>query len=198
MIYYLLIFFYHKGANVEDLIRNGQIRKMLTDISALDFILTIITILAVISFIVAVSIKAYKVMEKYRKLKNESEKKEEKFENYEKSIKILTEMSEQQKDDISRLDEKMNTVFAMLIELRKHDDSNKRANLKDRISQSYRYHHSTRTITRMDIETLEGLIASYESCGGTNSFVHEVVQKEMYTWEIVENEAIDKEISSKI
>ncbi|MCI6090031.1 MAG: hypothetical protein MR695_05645 [Solobacterium sp.] len=183
---------------MEDLIRNGQIRKMLTDISALDFILTIITILAVISFIVAVSIKAYKVMEKYRKLKNESEKKEEKFENYEKSIKILTEMSEQQKDDISRLDEKINTVFAMLIELRKHDDSNKRANLKDRISQSYRYHHSTRTITRMDIETLEGLIASYESCGGTNSFVHEVVQKEMYTWEIVENEDIDKEISSKI
>ncbi len=131
MRYYLLIFFYHKGANVEDLIRNGQIRKMLTDISALDFILTIITILAVISFIVAVSIKAYKVMERYRKLKNEVEKKEEKFENYEKSIKTLTEMSEQQKDDISRLDEKINTVFAMLIELRKHDDSNKRANLKD-------------------------------------------------------------------
>lgn len=188
--------FYHKGVNVGELIRNEQIRKILTDISALDFILTTITILAVISFIVAVSIKVYKAMEKYRKLKNEAEKKEEKFESYEKSIKTLTEMSEQQKDDISKLDEKINTVFAMLIELRKHDDSNKRANLKDRISQSYRYHHSTKTITRMDIETLEGLIASYESCGGTNSFVHEVVQKEMYTWEIIENEAIDKEVNS--
>ena len=37
----------------------------------------------------------------------------------------------------------------------------------------------------MEIEVLEGLISTYEDYGGQNSFVHSVVQKEMYTWERV-------------
>lgn len=178
---------------MENVVRNEQISGFLAGISALDFILTIIAIIVVISFIVAISIKGYKLLEKYRKLKNESEEREEKFQHYEESIRTLTQISEQQKEDISKLNEKMNTVFAMLIEIRKHDDDNRRASLKNSISQLYRYHNSTKTITEIDKDTLEGLIASYESCGGTNSFVHEVVQKEMYTWEIIDEDNVQVE-----
>ena len=35
----------------------------------------------------------------------------------------------------------------------------------------------------MELEALEDLIEEYESADGKNSFVHTVVQKEMYTWE---------------
>ena len=37
----------------------------------------------------------------------------------------------------------------------------------------------------MELEALEDLIDEYESADGKNSFVHSVVQKEMYTWEKV-------------
>ena len=36
------------------------------------------------------------------------------------------------------------------------------------------------------METLEGLIKTYEDYGGKNSFVHSLVQKEMYTWEHID------------
>ena len=34
--------------------------------------------------------------------------------------------------------------------------------------------------------TLEDLIEEYEAAGGENSFVHSLVQKEMYAWEKIE------------
>lgn len=58
------------------------------------------------------------------------------------------------------------------------------ADIKERIAQSYRRYNSSKKITRMELEALEDLIAAYESHGGVNSFVHSVVQKEMYTWEV--------------
>lgn len=61
-----------------------------------------------------------------------------------------------------------------------------RAKLKNSISEIYRYHHSTGQINDIELETLEDLIEEYESAGGENSFVHSLVQKEMYTWEKIE------------
>ncbi len=61
-----------------------------------------------------------------------------------------------------------------------------RAELKDKISQSYRYYHSLGKINDMELEALEDLIEEYESADGKNSFVHSVVQKEMYTWEKID------------
>ena len=60
------------------------------------------------------------------------------------------------------------------------------AKLKDKIGQSYRYYHDIKKINDIELETLEGLIQTYEDYGGTNSFVHSLVQKEMYTWEHVD------------
>lgn len=63
--------------------------------------------------------------------------------------------------------------------------TNKRvqSDIKERIAQSYRRYNKTKQISRMELEALEDLIDTYESFGGENSFVHSVVQKEMYTWE---------------
>ena len=58
------------------------------------------------------------------------------------------------------------------------------SDIKERIAKSYRRYSVDKKITRMELESLEDLIATYESHGGDNSFVHSVVQKEMYTWEV--------------
>ena len=58
------------------------------------------------------------------------------------------------------------------------------SDIKERIAQSYRRYNIAQKITQMELEALEDLIATYENHGGVNSFVHSVVQKEMYTWEI--------------
>lgn len=57
------------------------------------------------------------------------------------------------------------------------------AEMKDRIGQLYRYYHTTGKISDMELEALKDLITSYENHGGENSFVHTIVQPEMYTWE---------------
>lgn len=68
------------------------------------------------------------------------------------------------------------------------EKQNKRvqSDIKERIAQSYRRYSASGQITKMELEALEDLIITYEFYKGTNSFVHSVVQKEMYTWEIVE------------
>ena len=38
----------------------------------------------------------------------------------------------------------------------------------------------------MEKEAFDGLIEEYEEAGGNNSFVHDIVMPESYTWELVE------------
>lgn len=69
------------------------------------------------------------------------------------------------------------------------EKENKRvqSEIKDKIAQLYRQYNATKTISDMEFEALEDLIETYEAHGGENSFVHSVVQKEMYTWKKVNN-----------
>lgn len=67
------------------------------------------------------------------------------------------------------------------------DNEIRRNQLKDRIRQNYGYYHNNGYITRMELESLQGLIESYEKCGGKNSFVHSIIEPEMYTWEVREH-----------
>lgn len=70
--------------------------------------------------------------------------------------------------------------------MQQKSDMNEAARLKDRIGQSYRFHHSTRTINSMEKETLKDLIEAYSQFSD-NSFVHSIVEKEMETWEITDD-----------
>lgn len=93
--------------------------------------------------------------------------------------------------------DKIDGIYNVLDEMQKQTDerfaqseakTNKRvqSDIKERIAQSYRRYNISKKITHMELEALEDLIDTYENFGGENSFVHSVVQKEMYTWEVTE------------
>lgn len=82
-----------------------------------------------------------------------------------------------------KIDDMQRNTDKRFIESERKNNKRIRAELKDKISQSYRYYHSQGKINDMELEALEDLIEEYEEADGKNSFVHSVVQKEMYTWE---------------
>lgn len=110
----------------------------------------------------------------------------------EQSLSIQKELTDAQ----NRLSESLSDISNKIDDMKRNTDerfkeserrNNKRirAELKDKISQSYRYYHEIGKINDMELEALEDLIEEYEEAEGKNSFVHSVVQKEMYTWEKV-------------
>lgn len=92
-------------------------------------------------------------------------------------------------NDLQKSQDNTNDMLSALREqlIINEEKQNKRirAELKDKIGQAYQRHHKEGKISSMEIEMLEGLIEEYEAAGGENSFVHSIVMKEMYTWEIV-------------
>ena len=115
---------------------------------------------------------------------------ENRIHDREQSFVIQKELTDAQ----NKLSESLSSISQKIDDMQRNTDerfkeserkNNKRirAELKDKISQSYRYYHSLGKINDMELEALEDLIEEYESADGKNSFVHSVVQKEMYTWE---------------
>ena len=76
-------------------------------------------------------------------------------------------------------------------EMREKDSKTRRAELKEKIEKLYRECHPCMSCTSMQLEVLKELIEEYEEHGGVNSFVHSIVEKEMYNWEIVDNVKVD-------
>ncbi len=114
---------------------------------------------------------------------------ENRIHDREQSFAIQKELTDAQ----NKLSESLSNISQKIDDMQRNTDerfkeserkNNKRirAELKDKISQSYRYYHSLGKINDMELEALEDLIEEYESADGKNSFVHSVVQKEMYTW----------------
>lgn len=58
-----------------------------------------------------------------------------------------------------------------------------RAELKDKLLRAYRQHHAAARISSMELEAMSELVEVYSQNGG-NSFVHEIIVPEMYTWEV--------------
>lgn len=107
---------------------------------------------------------------------------ENRLHDREQSLAIRKELSESISAISKKLDEMQRSTDERFRENELKNNKRIRAELKDKISQSYRYYHASGTINSMELEALEDLIEEYESAGGQNSFVHSVVQKEMYTW----------------
>lgn len=113
----------------------------------------------------------------------------------EQSFKIQKELTDTQKklsDIVDKIDQKIDIMKSSTDTRFKENEEKQnervQAELKDKIGQSYRYYHSRKKINDIELEALEGLIKAYEGADGKNSFVHSLVQKEMYTWEKVERE----------
>jgi rubrerythrin len=84
----------------------------------------------------------------------------------------------------SAITDKVDSISKKLDEMEKKENKRVQSEIKERIAQSYREYKKTKTITPEELEALEDLIETYEAHGGENSFVHSLVQKEMYTWEV--------------
>ena len=125
----------------------------------------------------------------------------ESFEQVHKKFEESNEMQLKRKEQSlgiqQQLNNKIDSICQVLDEMQKNTDerfaqseakTNKRvqSDIKERIAQSYRRYDKTKKISRMELEALEDLIDTYENFGGQNSFVHSIVQKEMYTWEVDE------------
>ena len=74
-------------------------------------------------------------------------------------------------------------IATKLDDMEKKNNLSKQAELKSRIEKLYRECHANKVCTDTAFETLKDLIADYERHGGHNSFVHSLVQPEMYMWD---------------
>lgn len=160
---------------------------------------TLVALILLITFVVNLVTPWFTKLSKYiiaKYKKEESEKTlAEKVKQHDEKLKDHERVFTSEHSDL------VNSVNALKATMEKHiqmdekrqqenltrQNKRLRAELKDKISNRYRLHNRVGKWTSMDKETLEDLIAEYEDCGGENSFVHTVVQKKMYTWEIVDD-----------
>lgn len=87
-------------------------------------------------------------------------------------------------DTQNKITDKVDEISKKLDEMKKRENKRVQSEIKERIAQYYREYKKTKKITAEELEALEDLIETYENHGGENSFVHSLVQKEMYTWEV--------------
>lgn len=89
--------------------------------------------------------------------------------------------------DIKGMTEDIKSVKNHLDDIDRKRNLSKQAELKEKIEHLYQECHKNMVCTETAFETLKDLIADYERHGGINSFVHTLVQPEMYTWERIKN-----------
>lgn len=95
------------------------------------------------------------------------------------SLEIQKELNDAQ----NKITDKVEDICQKLKDMEEKENKRVQSEIKERIAQSYRQYNESKQISSMELEALEDLIETYEAHGGENSFVHSVVQKEMYTWE---------------
>jgi len=182
--------------------------SLLQKLSTVD-LATLVALIVLVSIAVKVvtpwltKLKDYIIKNYKRETKNETYKKmieedhtrigkyeQNRINDREQSFQIQKELTDAIKAINDRLDELTKTTEERFRESREREDKRARAELKDKIGQSYRLYHSRGQWTHMEQEALEDLIAEYEAAGGVNSFVHSKVAKEMYTWRLVEEDIV--------
>lgn len=171
---------------MNNLLKNHIVVDGLNKISGYDFIMFIVAIILIIGAVSAATIKLYKFVERYRKTRNELEEKNGMLKTHSNAIKDLTEDSISMKNNIEVINNKMDDLHEIITNLITEQNTREMATLKDRIRQSYSYYNQKKEWSSMEKESLEGLIKSYENCGGENSFVHSIVEKEMYNWKVID------------
>lgn len=166
-------------------------------IALLDFCKTnniLFTVLPSLIFIVLIILfcfifyktKILPLLNLYTQKRIQEKEQEETFKKNTEDIELLKQEYNEIKKNTKTANEKLNVLSMMLLEMQEKEDKKERARLKNTISSLYRECHASGKWTQMEKDTMEDMIDSYESCNGKNSFVHDTVQKEMYTWEIVD------------
>lgn len=98
------------------------------------------------------------------------------------SVKDLNSTVNLLSENVSTMHKSIQQMQSEMEENRRKNLASKRIDIKSKIERLYSECSPIQSCTDMQFETLKELIEDYENHGGENSFVHSIVQKEMYKW----------------
>lgn len=184
-----------------------SIMELLEEVSGADLLLAIFLVIALVLLITTQKSKITKLLHKWRKTQNEEENFHSLVYELKNSFESLSEVVKQNqenrdrellkyRDDSRKIRDEMYKVMnnqsqsiaelkETVLNIQEKNSETKRAEIKERIERIYRECTHEQVCTEMQFETLKDLIEQYEKRGGDNSFVHSIVQVEMYQWKVV-------------
>lgn len=118
---------------------------------------------------------------------NRVKDREQSFQIQKQLIDAQNQISDSVKSIENKIDQMKHETDERFRKSEEKQDARVRAELKDKIGNSYRYYHAKGEISPMELEALEDLIQAYYKVNG-NSFVHKIVEPELYTWKVVEKD----------
>lgn len=118
-------------------------------------------------------------------------------ENQLRNVEHCKDNDSELRTQIKEVSDKVSVVANMILEMQARIDESNVAKLKDRIREIYAEHHRSQIITKMELETLEGLIDDYVAAGG-NSFIHTIVTPELFNWKVVDDDYYIREEKEKL
>lgn len=175
---------------------NKNIFEILNAVKLIDVIVTLALFIVIVGIIVTQKDKIKEIFEAWRKKKNFEENAVTLISKNQKKIDYLEETMTKARQqsieirakmygDLGEVKGDVKSIITTLDSMQKREEASKRADIKEKIERIYRECNEAQKITDMQYETLKELIEDYERHGGTNSFIHSVVQKEMYDWKII-------------
>lgn len=191
-----------------------SVLELAQEVTGIQLIMALLFIIALIVLALTQKQKILKYLNKWRKTKNEeedfhalvyglknsmielekkieenrTERENERTHDREDSRKIREEVykvMDRQSKQIEKQSEQIEELKNITLGIQKKNSETKRAEIKEKIERIYRECHPAMTCTDMQLETLKELIDQYEKHEGGNSFVHSTVQKEMYSWHVI-------------
>lgn len=172
---------------------NESIETVLKHMSGYTVVMWVMFFVVVIGGIIASTIKVYRILEKYREMRNFQENHIKEIEKHSNAIEELKKAYNSLKftqNEICACIQETNANVQNLVEkiddMSHRQDEQDQARLKNIISQQYSVYHKSREITEMQKESLISLIKAFEIAGNHNTFVHETVEPELYTWTVIE------------
>ena len=183
---------------------NKNLFTLLNTIKLVDVVVTVALFLLIIGILITQKNKIKAIMESWRKKRNFEDTIIESIKGLEESDRRLQEnidkvwntmemargtskeIRSEMYSDIKGISNNLKDVNEKLDIMERKNNLSKQADLKEKIEKLYRECHAHMVCTDTALETLKDLIADYERHGGKNSFVHSLVQPEMYTWDKIE------------
>lgn len=174
---------------------------LLNTVKVVDVIVTIIIFATIIGIVITQWKKIKSVLEHWRKKRNFEdniidaiddlksidkhlqEDIDKVWDTMAESREVSKNIREDMYGEIKNISSDLKTVIQTIDDMQAKNDLSKQAAIKEKIEKLYRECHANMVCTDTAFETLKDLIDDYERHGGTNSFVHSLVQPEMYTWE---------------
>lgn len=196
---------------------DSSLLDLLNKVTLFDLILALLLISILIGILVSQKKRISKTLDKWRKNKNDEEDfhalvfdLKDAVESLRREVRQNQEDRDREllkyRDDSRKIREEMYQIMngqskeiknltKTIGVMHEKQSKTKRAELKEKIERIYRECSPTQTCTDMAFETLRELIEEYEEHGGVNSFVHSIVEPEMYEWEVVKRVKGDRDDS---